>query len=481
MADVFISYHMKSAGELAQQIADALETVGISCWYANRDMIPGQFVKSIMDAINQCKIFLLILNEEANQSKYVFNELSNAYRRFEDGIIILPFKVGDFQVSDNVQFFLTTLHTINGGDSMKTVRTEELTQKVAESLGTSWTPTPNPPQKAKKILAGKPEPPKRKKISLKFRIVTCILIVTAYVLCLGCFYHPTWKVEKEGNLDGEVTLTISGAGEMDYGNGLTRFLLNGRFLDASYPPWYAYSAIVTKAEIHPGVRNIKAYAFYNFSRLETVTIYKGVTSIDYNAFHDCTRLRNVVIPDNVTKIGAGAFWGCKSLTSVGIPDGVTIIGNSAFLGCASLTSIGIPDSVTTIGNSAFSGCTSLTSVEIPAKVTTIGSGAFLGCTSLTSVEIPASVRTIGVSAFSDCTSLTSVGIPDSVTTIQSYAFANCTNLNHVFIPDSVTTIEKYAFIGCERLETVSLPSRFLMGLPNVFPDRVELDCRMKLN
>ena len=82
MADVFISYHMESAGKLARKIADKLETIGISCWYANRDMLPGQFVESIMDAINQCKIFLLILNEEANHSKYVFNELSNAYRRF---------------------------------------------------------------------------------------------------------------------------------------------------------------------------------------------------------------------------------------------------------------------------------------------------------------------------------------------------------------------------------------------------------------
>ena len=56
MADVFISYHAKSAGELAAQIAAALESAGISCWYAKRDIPPGgDFARYIPPKIDACK------------------------------------------------------------------------------------------------------------------------------------------------------------------------------------------------------------------------------------------------------------------------------------------------------------------------------------------------------------------------------------------------------------------------------------------
>ena len=41
VADVFISYHEQSAGDIAAKIAAALEEAGISCWYAKRDIPAG--------------------------------------------------------------------------------------------------------------------------------------------------------------------------------------------------------------------------------------------------------------------------------------------------------------------------------------------------------------------------------------------------------------------------------------------------------
>lgn len=51
----------------------------------------------------------------------------------------------------------------------------------------------------------------------------------------------------------------------------------------------------------------------------------------------------------VTKIGGSAFYNKTKLVSVTIPNTVTSIGNYAFDGCSSLTSITIPNSVTSIG------------------------------------------------------------------------------------------------------------------------------------
>ena len=229
--------------------------------------------------------------------------------------------------------------------------------------------------------------------------------------------------------------------------------------------------------------------------LKTVVITGG-TSIGDSAFYDCSRLTSITIPDSVTSIGEDAFEGCISLedvyitdveawlkitfgngyahpnyygtlhildangnevTELVIPEYVTSIGDYTFRNCSSLTSITIPDSVTSIGEDAFSGCSSLTSITIPDSVTSIGDYTFRNCSSLTSITIPEYVTSIGYSAFEDCDSLTSITIPDSVTSIGYSAFEDCDSLTSITIPDSVTSIGSYAFRNCSNLTSITLP------------------------
>lgn len=142
----------------------------------------------------------------------------------------------------------------------------------------------------------------------------------------------------------------------------------------------------------------------------------SVTGIGARAFWDCSRLISVTIPNSITEIGGYAF-ARSSLTSVDIPNSVTHIGDQAFWDCGSLTSMTIGNSVTTIGQSAFRDCSGLTSVIIPNSVTDINPMAFLDCSGLTSLTIGNSVTFIGYYAFQGCNSLTSVTIPNSVTLI----------------------------------------------------------------
>ncbi|MBR5452321.1 MAG: leucine-rich repeat protein [Clostridia bacterium] len=181
---------------------------------------------------------------------------------------------------------------------------------------------------------------------------------------------------------------------------------------------------------------------------------KPVTSIGNYAFYDCSRLTSITIPDSVTSIGEDAFSHCDFLTSITIPDSVTSIGNWAFSYCSSLTSIVIPNSVTSIGSDAFYNCSRLTSITIPDSVTSIGDEAFYYCKSLKSITIPNSVTSIGGSAFYYCERLTSITIPNSVTSIGRYAFSYCSSLTSINIPNSVTSIGDAAFYNCSNIKKV---------------------------
>ncbi len=199
-----------------------------------------------------------------------------------------------------------------------------------------------------------------------------------------CGANANWLLFADGEL------YIYGSGEMaEYSRGSA--------------PWYSYRKNIKRINLGNKITNIGSYAFYN-----------------------CTKLASITIPEGVTSIGNTAFDGCLSLTSITIPDGVTSIGNFVFSGCLSLTSITIPDSVTSIGDYAFQSCSNLTSITIPEGVTRIGIYAFYGCRSLTSITIPYSVTSIGNSAFSGCRSLTSITFPGDAPTIRSNAFSGVT-------------------------------------------------------
>ena len=204
------------------------------------------------------------------------------------------------------------------------------------------------------------------------------------------------------------------------------------------------------------VTEIEASAFFNCSRLTSITIPNSVTSIGGRVFEYCSSLTSVTIPNSVTSIGVRAFGECSSLTSITIPNSVTSIGDASFADCSGLRSVSIPNSVTYIGAGAFYDCCGLSSITIPNSVTEIRDETFIGCSGLSSVTIPNSVTSIGASSFSGCSGLSSVTIPNSVTSVGAYSFLGCSGLRSVTIPNSVTYIGTGAFLGCYGLESITI-------------------------
>jgi hypothetical protein len=215
---------------------------------------------------------------------------------------------------------------------------------------------------------------------------------------------------------------------------------------------------VTSVAIPNSVTNIGAYAFYDCTSLEAITVdahnpdYSSLNGLLFNKGQTALVLYPVgagnasyTIPNSVSDIGANAFYGCSGLTNVIIPNTVINIEANAFDLCSGLTSITIPNSVTSLGDYAFDECTSLASAAIGSGVTSIGYSAFFG-TSLTIVAIPANVMSIGDYAFGYCRSLTNVTIPAGVGSIGGYAFEYCTSLTGVYFQGNAPVADSTAFL-----------------------------------
>ncbi len=110
--DVFISYEHQSKS-VADNICAVLESKGVRCWYAPRDVY-GDYATSIVDAIEACKVFVLILSENASNSPHVLNEVEMAYKRIIEGeITIVPFKLDEGMLSKAMEYYVKRLHWID--------------------------------------------------------------------------------------------------------------------------------------------------------------------------------------------------------------------------------------------------------------------------------------------------------------------------------------------------------------------------------
>lgn len=97
MAEVFISYSMETAADIARNIANSLRKNGVSCWYAGEHPELGVYAEHIVTAIEDCRVFLLVMNEAAIHSTHVKTETALAFRRLHNNekITLVPFRVED--------------------------------------------------------------------------------------------------------------------------------------------------------------------------------------------------------------------------------------------------------------------------------------------------------------------------------------------------------------------------------------------------
>ncbi len=88
--DVFFSHHTDSCGEIVKELSEKLESsYQITSWYAQRDIKGAQnYTKILPEAIANCKLFVLLLNEFSLKSRQVAREINIAMDKSKPILIV---------------------------------------------------------------------------------------------------------------------------------------------------------------------------------------------------------------------------------------------------------------------------------------------------------------------------------------------------------------------------------------------------------
>jgi hypothetical protein len=108
--DAFISYSSKDK-TTADATCATLEANGIRCWMAPRDIVPGSdWSASIVEALDQCRVMVLIFSAHANASPQIRNEIARAVQR---GVPVVPVRIEDIAPTKSLAYFMTAVHWLD--------------------------------------------------------------------------------------------------------------------------------------------------------------------------------------------------------------------------------------------------------------------------------------------------------------------------------------------------------------------------------
>lgn len=211
---------------------------------------------------------------------------------------------------------------------------------------------------------------------------------------------------------------------------------------------------VNELSLPDSLKRIGANSFCGFSGTQLRLPYY-LEYIGESAFFNASRIKTLTLPDTVAEIGDDAFNACIELLSVTIPNHKIRFGKGVFSMCRSLETVQLPDDMTEIPDRMFSGCANLQHVNLSDNLERICSYAFAG-TGLTAVNIPESVKTIGENAFSDCPSLAQINLHEGLQSLGAECFQRC-RAKEIYIPESVTEIGADCFTET-RITQMALPT-----------------------
>lgn len=130
-SDVFIS-HSTVDKKVADAICTNLESHGIRCWIAPRDIAPGaDWAMAINDAIKTNPVFVLVFSEHSNSSIQVAKEITLAVNNKR---LIIPFKIDASKPTGSMEYYLSDTHWLDAIDGDMQKEIDSLRDVVSSAL-----------------------------------------------------------------------------------------------------------------------------------------------------------------------------------------------------------------------------------------------------------------------------------------------------------------------------------------------------------
>jgi TIR domain len=108
--DVFISYPHQDK-TTADAACARLEAEGIRCWIAPRDIAPSaDWAASIIEAIDNCRLMILIFSGHTNHSRQVGREVQQA---FDGEKPVVPFRIENVAPEHALRYYMGSVHWLD--------------------------------------------------------------------------------------------------------------------------------------------------------------------------------------------------------------------------------------------------------------------------------------------------------------------------------------------------------------------------------
>lgn len=129
---VFISYSTKDTNS-ANVICNALEANQIKCWMAPRDVLPGlDYDTSLIQAIRDCSVFLLIFSKSSSNSKEVRKEVEYAAKK---QIPLFPCLIDETNPDDtSFSYHLGGQHRFNASNGLIETHLQQLVEQMKKLI-----------------------------------------------------------------------------------------------------------------------------------------------------------------------------------------------------------------------------------------------------------------------------------------------------------------------------------------------------------
>ena len=145
---IFISYSSDDQ-KIAFALCEYLEKNSLRCWIAPRNNAAGiDYAVSIIEGINLSRIMIVLLSETSNNSVSVKNEVQIAAKK---NLKLLPFFINDINISKPLEFFLSSIHWLNGFEKKAENYFPEVYKTCLELLKEDLTKPILKPQKIVKV------------------------------------------------------------------------------------------------------------------------------------------------------------------------------------------------------------------------------------------------------------------------------------------------------------------------------------------